>query len=97
MSPAALDIGHGVEVTPVIRDGVFIGVLWSHPAASSHTGRCGGGMVAFRGREADSGYAWELVSEEPLTLEPSLLCRACGTHGYIRGGRWEPAPPLAAQ
>lgn len=35
---------------------------------------------------------WELVSLEPLTLSPSLLCRApgCTDHGFIREGRWVP-------
>ena len=32
-----------------------------------------------------------VVSWEPLTLEPSLLCRRCGDHGWVRGGRWVPA------
>lgn len=35
--------------------------------------------------------AWTLVSLEPLHLEPSLLCRACGDHGFIRDGKWVPA------
>jgi hypothetical protein len=34
---------------------------------------------------------WQVVSWEPLTLSPSLLCRACGDHGFIRAGRWVPA------
>lgn len=34
---------------------------------------------------------WQLHSLEPLHVEPSLLCRACGDHGFIRAGRWEPA------
>jgi hypothetical protein len=35
--------------------------------------------------------AHQLVSAEPLHLEPSLLWRCCGRHGWIRGGRWVPA------
>lgn len=31
---------------------------------------------------------WQVESWEPLTLSPSLLCRACGDHGFIREGRW---------
>lgn len=30
---------------------------------------------------------WRVVSWEPLTLEPSILCR-CGDHGFIREGKW---------
>lgn len=34
---------------------------------------------------------WHLVSKDPLTIEPSLLCTRCGDHGFIRDGRWIPA------
>ena len=34
---------------------------------------------------------WQVLSLEPLHIEPSLLCLRCGDHGHIRGGRWEPA------
>lgn len=33
----------------------------------------------------------QLVSEEPLHVEPSILCGQCGDHGFIRDGRWESA------
>lgn len=33
---------------------------------------------------------WQVVSWEPLTLTPSLLCLECGDHGFVRGGRWDP-------
>lgn len=32
--------------------------------------------------------AHTLVSREPLHLEPSLLWRCCGLHGWVRGGEW---------
>lgn len=31
---------------------------------------------------------WTVESWEPLTLSPSLLCTACGDHGFIREGKW---------
>lgn len=34
---------------------------------------------------------WKVESWEPLTLSPSLLCRECGDHGFIRNGKWERA------
>lgn len=34
---------------------------------------------------------WDVVRWEPLTLSPSLLCTACGDHGFVRDGRWVPA------
>jgi hypothetical protein len=36
-------------------------------------------------------HSWELVSDNPVTLAPSLACRACGDHGFIRNGKWEKA------
>lgn len=35
--------------------------------------------------------AHTLVSREPLHLEPSLLWKCCGLHGWVRNGQWEPA------
>lgn len=59
--------------------------------------RCAG-WVPFRGYpwskgfEAIEGYqSWDVVQLSPLTLEPSIKCRACGHHGYIRNGAWVPA------
>jgi hypothetical protein len=34
---------------------------------------------------------WQVIKRDPLTLTPSIRCRACGTHGHITGGRWVPA------
>ena len=39
----------------------------------------------------NEGHVWQVISWEPLTLSPSLLCRLCGDHGFIRDGRWVPA------
>lgn len=36
-------------------------------------------------------HVWTVQSWEPLTLSPSILCRRCGDHGFIREGRWVPA------
>lgn len=30
---------------------------------------------------------WTVLSEDPLTLDPSIQAQ-CGCHGYIREGRW---------
>lgn len=38
-----------------------------------------------------NGPRWQVESTEPLTLAPSLLCRACDHHGFVREGRWVPA------
>lgn len=38
-----------------------------------------------------TGDRHELIQEDPLTVHGgsgSVICRTCGTHGYIREGRW---------
>ncbi len=52
------------------------------------------GFVTIKGGAWDRSFthvpipSWELVSWDPLTLSPSLLCRSCGDHGFIRDGKW---------
>lgn len=69
-------------------------------AIVSHPGRDGNVCVSaihFASPERDRVLAiseesphpqWTVESWEPLTLSPSLGCRACGDHGFIRSGRW---------
>lgn len=33
-------------------------------------------------------HGWTVVQAEPLTISPSLLCPNCGSHGFIRDGKW---------
>ncbi len=80
-------IGHGVSVSYVDSDEEREGLYWYHPG---RTGPCSGGYVSFRGSKPDLGHGWVVESAEPLTLAPSLRCRACGCHGYIRDGKWVP-------
>ena len=50
------------------------------------------GSVDFKNRTPDSDHGtWIVVSEEPLTLSPSIRCRTCDEHGWIEGGRWRAA------
>lgn len=44
------------------------------------------GFVAFK--NYDPVHGWDVVSTEPLTLSPSLLCLLCNSHGFIRDGKW---------
>lgn len=52
------------------------------------------GFITFEGsawaKEFEGGKiaVWQVQSWEPLTISPSLLCRVCGDHGFIRGGKW---------
>lgn len=45
------------------------------------------------GKPPPAYVAWTVESWEPLTVSPSLLCRApgCSDHGFIRQGRWQRA------
>jgi hypothetical protein len=72
---------------------VFIGIMDHHKAPN---GAWCGGYVHFRNvpeavaNEGRLGAAnHELVSAEPLTISPSLGCRQCPSHGFIRNGSWE--------
>lgn len=55
------------------------------------------GFISFEGGAWASAFnpgqiqVWQVQSWEPLTISPSLLCRVCGDHGFIREGRWVPA------
>lgn len=33
-------------------------------------------------------YGHRIVQTAPLTIEPSIACPDCDTHGFIRKGRW---------
>ncbi len=67
------------EYVPTNRD-----LLWLH--------RCKDGRWAVCWIDLTSGKRHRLAQEEPLTVEPSILCPVgCGDHGFIRAGRWEAA------
>lgn len=64
-----------------------------HGFIEAHRDQAGqwcGGMLYRRGRNPN-GPEWDVLSEDPLTLSPSVLCRTCGEHGFIRDGQWVPA------
>lgn len=35
--------------------------------------------------------AHRIVVDDPLTIQPSILCSDCGTHGFVTDGQWVPA------
>ncbi len=98
------DIGDGVtiELKTDARDR-FVGLLWRHPCRVGLQDGAGSrvGEILFdkpwnRQDPALAGrHLYELASWEPLTMPESLLCRNCGTHGYIREGRWVPVAEVA--
>jgi hypothetical protein len=80
-----VEIGHDVAVQRVAgKDGKTLGFEYRHPC------RSGPAVHWLNTSEPLLRPCWDVVSESPLTLAPSLLCRACGHHGFIRDGKWIP-------
>lgn len=90
------DLGHDVYWTKSVdSEGQWIGILeWHECEAMQNTTDAGvsaGGVYFQNAPDHLKGPRWQLVTEEPLTITPSILCRTCGLHGFIREGRWVPA------
>ena len=85
------DIGHGVTIRFVnAPDDTESGLIEEHPSdGKTESGRCSG--VVLWKHDDPNRPTWTLESRDPLTLSPSIQCRTCGHHGYIREGRWIPA------
>jgi len=89
-----IDIGNGHQIKWRAFEGDEHSMLEIHHRRTngapcrSHIPIVGGAWA----REFTPGsvFGWDMVSIEPLTLAPSILC-GCGDHGFIRGGRWVPA------
>jgi hypothetical protein len=79
-----IDIGSGVTIEKRYIDERLAGVAYWHECPKgAHAG-----YAPIEGEHCATGAGWQLISEEPLTISPSLLCRACGHHGFIREGKW---------
>jgi len=107
MTFGPIDIGHGHtvrftswhpdrELNPQsadIPDVEIFGLIDDH--AKPDGTPCIGGCIVFDGdvaRRVDpDGARWTLVSLDPLTVTPSLLCLTCTDHGFITNGKWVPA------
>lgn len=91
-----LDLGDGHKIVFADFNGqARVGGNVKHPPVE---GKCSGdGWISFEGRAWALSFSggviptWKIESEDPLTLSPSILCRACGDHGHIRNGKWERA------
>lgn len=81
-----VDLGHNVRVQLYRFDGIPEGATWFHDCGDSP------GKQDHIPINSAKGWkdGWDLTSEKPLTFSPSLLCRRCGFHGYIRVGQWVP-------
>lgn len=81
-------IGFQEPSSPVIKlgEGPFDGyVLFEHDCINSQGDafRCGGYLP-----HLPIPNGWTIVSKEPLTVSPSILCHACKSHGFITDGKW---------
>lgn len=71
-------------------------VIDGHPFALIHdcNAVCGDGetrMLRNRSCSLPDDGRWTVTGpDEAATLGPSVVCEACGLHGYWRNGRWEP-------
>ncbi len=87
-----IDIGGGHEITYYTRgddDDAHVGLVHFHHKPDGSP--CSGGSVLFdlpQNADFPDHAKWQVISEEPLTLSPSLLCTICGAHGWIRDGAW---------
>jgi hypothetical protein len=90
VSPRVVDLGSDVLITftTALNSDVEVGFIETHPTPE---GAGCQGQVVFDIPEAAhlNGPKWQLVSRDPLHIEPSVLCRSCGHHGFVRDGRWE--------
>jgi hypothetical protein len=75
-------------IRPVRHDGAPYGWLEAH---RDGRGKWCTAVLARADVDSSGRPAWRVLSEDPLTLDPSVKCTACGNHGWIRNGRWEPA------
>lgn len=86
-----------VLLPPASEEGyVLIGIIENHPPADGREAWCGGfvswaTMINPSAEEANRP-TWQLFRLDPLHLEPSIHCLpakgGCGSHGWIRSGRW---------
>jgi hypothetical protein len=95
------DLGKGFVAYPIGAEDDPLGIEIDGPAGPncSHRGgrlgepdRCSG-TVWFEGRGLDgpnqTGNEWEIVTEEPLTLSPSIECDCGFQHSHVVEGRWQ--------
>lgn len=81
-----IPIGHDVTIELRYLDGQLYGIEYEHPCKAG--ARLG--YIPINQPDGKIRDGWDLEQQSPLTLTPSLLCRACGHHGFIRGGQWHP-------
>jgi hypothetical protein len=94
-----IDLGHGVtaRLLGVNRDAVNAEGERIYPDdVPEHVGAIVAfddaceGVIHWWRRPGEEGPVWQLVSLDPLHVEPSVQCHTHPEHhGWIRDGRWE--------
>jgi hypothetical protein len=81
-------LGQGHLFKPVHdSDDRFVGWIHTHPDARNTDVLCQSFCAVRAGFNVD---VHQVLAADPLSLSPSLKCRACGSHGHVTNGRWEP-------
>lgn len=91
----SINLGNGWELSPIVdTDGESVGYLIGGPAAPvcpypecATVGRCGG---LIRTRPTEGRPHWTIVTADPLTLTPSIVCKCKGQHGHVVAGQYVP-------
>jgi hypothetical protein len=65
----------------------YIGLIIDHLTPDGNP--CNGVIHWYRHPDVE-GPLWTLISEDPLTIDPSIQCQ-CGAHGFIIEGEWRRA------
>lgn len=82
-----IDLGDGHAMEYREFKGETAAIDLYHPGCKSPN------FISFTGRSWAREFngritTWEVENDEPLTLSPSIECRACGDHGFIKNGKW---------
>ncbi len=86
-----MDMGSGVLLSWLVdTDERMTGLVHRHPRPDGTP--CGSSAIMLDVPGAREDWPdlplWSVERWDPLTLSPSVLCRACGAHGWVREGRW---------
>lgn len=76
------------------EDGPVVGYIEEHPDLRNPSENCAGAIfvdLEAARRSRKDRPTWTVEQNDPLTLSPSVACRTCGNHGFIREGKWVPA------
>lgn len=80
-----IDFGSGHRGSFIYHRSNLAGIIEAHRTTAGDL--CAGSI--YWKKVDDQHHVWNLISLEPLTLDPSIQCEACGAHGYIRNGQWQ--------